>query len=328
MKRKYRVIREDAILYSDDELKNKLADIPIGSIIILGDLHYNKKIVSKFASFNGLNGYVYNIKVIELLKASILEERVEVKEKPDSTSATKIELKKGDIITLDDLIVIQNVEWTKIILENKETGYITGKPRAEIISPEGEEFKYLKCKISNTPIAKSESVSNAISMQEVFQGSFRDADIMIEDGEFVLSAYSEVFGAVNLKEIIRLNKTEILSAELSILSSDKQTKSTFIRSLSIGGGLAISIFIILFLRAEEGKLEIGGSLIFSLILGFAMGLIFNFLPNLVKQSDKYMVQLKTKDNSTVQFFVESNKKEFAEKIFNFHKIPVINKQTS
>lgn len=148
------------------------------------------------------------------------------------------------------------------------------------------------CKIADVPLNKVDELHRSAVALGTSARNFRDANVQIVDGELRLSAVD----AGNTRvEIAKWSATDVTSAAVSPIEYGSQVSAAFFRSLGVGAGIGVLIFVAVMYKVLTGgaSFDFGKAaltLAGTLVGGLVIGLLFNFVPTLV-QTKKDMVQL-------------------------------------
>jgi hypothetical protein len=157
-----------------------------------------------------------------------------------------------------------------------------------------------------------------------FRGLFREATASVESGEVVIRAWTDRREyAVAAKALIK----DITEVRITPITYGEQVKAAFFRSLVVGGGMLLAVFIIVAFKSTSAT-QFGGVNPASFIgasVGFCLlaGLLFSFLPACLKlKRDLLQVLLIIPTNQTLVLIIEEVMEKTALRFFNEHGLKI------
>jgi len=327
MNNRYRVFKQEFVIYDDVKLTNKLITLPLGSEVELGKTIEIDELKLIEASANGLNGYSSDyLNVFMISEVTLQQDFVNVREKPENNSAIKSKIMRDEAFTINNIIYNQKPEWLEIIYDDNEIGYIDAHTLVSNVLTEAEKKCYFYCAITDRPISDYVPSNDIIENDAPFEGIYWQAIVKIVDDNFMLNAISDSDSGYKENDIIKLSLRNITEARIRKSPSKNKTLS-FKMNLLAAAGITLLIFILFFIYSEEGSIKIVDAISFSLLLGIGLTMVFNLAMILLKpkESKTVKISLITKDNRAVTMFINAADEEWVEEVLSYNSISVIKK---
>jgi hypothetical protein len=175
---------------------------------------------------------------------------------------------------------------------------------------------YFPCKVTASIAEKFEQLPATLARPffGATQGSFRSASGTFVDGKLCLLAEVKTLDGSGLAQVVELPVKDIVEIRGSSLTLDSQIGSLIVRSLMIGGGVAIGWAVMTFVKSGSTAAvrDLAGRLV---LLGVAVGLVFSFLPGLFSlQSELRSWQFLTADGRALPIALTPDQERHARPI--------------
>jgi len=170
------------------------------------------------------------------------------------------------------------------------------------------------CFIPDEPVTRWEQIEVGLTTMGAFRGVWREATANFDEKNL------EIFAEDNEGKRIEVNNIpihEISRIGFEKISLKNQIKAAFIKSLVAGLGMGFVIIVLLISRIGTEQSAIVFAIGFGLLGGEILGLLFSFIPSLIKlKRNLWHLQLFNKDGVAPLIAVDTKEKREVQKILS------------